>query len=406
MISSRVQGALPNNTEANPREQVQAITFRSGKELQEVEKKAREKDKSLHINIPFADALAQMPHYAKFLKEILANKRKLGDVATVALNEECLAILLNKLPQNLKDPGSFTIPCTIVNSQRLKPYIADGALPTPSTVDNGCGSYVAPPGALDWYALRSSLDYSVALPPIPPPPSKAIIMGGIDPGDGLVGTICKCGNLAIEHADFNGIERLALVTGGEFGEDKLIHFSRVEMGQACTIVLRGASFHVLDEAERSLHDALCVLSQTVVNSKVLLGGAAPEMVVAKEVDVLARRTPGKKSHAIKAFSRALQAIPTTIADNASLDSVELISQLRAEHHKEGCTAGIDILSGIVGEMEKLGISEPFKVKQAVLLSATEAVEMILKVDEIITCAPRKREDRISESWDRENERGW
>ncbi|XP_010247584.1 PREDICTED: uncharacterized protein LOC104590568 [Nelumbo nucifera] len=102
MISSRVQGALPSNTEANPREQVQAITLRSGKELQEVEKKAKEED-----------ALAQMPHYTKFLKEILANKGKLGDVATVAMNEECSPILLNKLPQKLKDPGSFTIPCTI-----------------------------------------------------------------------------------------------------------------------------------------------------------------------------------------------------------------------------------------------------------------------------------------------------
>ncbi|XP_010265501.1 PREDICTED: uncharacterized protein LOC104603225 [Nelumbo nucifera] len=102
MISSRVQGALPNNIEENPREQVQAITLRNGKELQEVEKKAKEED-----------ALAQMPHYAKFLKKILANKRKLGDVATIALNEECSAILLNMLPQKLKDPGSFTIPCTI-----------------------------------------------------------------------------------------------------------------------------------------------------------------------------------------------------------------------------------------------------------------------------------------------------
>ncbi|XP_010247987.1 PREDICTED: uncharacterized protein LOC104590915 [Nelumbo nucifera] len=163
MISFRVQGTLPSNTKANPREQVQTITLRSGKELQEVEKKAKEEGKmgatletekkeeeqfdlmketsqqpqvpflnrlkqhkmekefgkfleifkSLHINIPFGNALAQMPHYAKFLKEILANKRKLGDVATVALNEECSAIFLNKLPQKLKDPVSFTIPCTI-----------------------------------------------------------------------------------------------------------------------------------------------------------------------------------------------------------------------------------------------------------------------------------------------------
>ncbi|KAL8126389.1 T-complex protein 1 subunit beta [Apium graveolens] len=225
------------------------------------------------------------------------------------------------------------------------------------------------------------------------------------------------GILAIEHADFDGIERLGLVTGGEIastfdnpesvklghcklieeimiGEDKLIHFSGVEMGQACTIVLRGASFHVLDEAERSLHDALCVLSQTVNDSRVLFGGGWPEMVMAKAVDELARKTPGKKSHAIDAYSRALLAIPTTIADNAGLDSAELIAQLRAEHHKEASNAGIDVITGSVGDMSVLGICEAFKVKQAVLLSATEAAEMILRVDEIITCAPRRREDRM------------
>ncbi|EXB88232.1 T-complex protein 1 subunit beta [Morus notabilis] len=225
------------------------------------------------------------------------------------------------------------------------------------------------------------------------------------------------GILAIEHADFDGIERLALVTGGEIastfdnpesvklghcklieeimiGEDKLIHFSGVEMGQACTIVLRGASHHVLDEADRSLHDALCVLSQTVNDSRVLLGGGWPEMIMAKEVDELAKKTPGKKSHAIEAFSRALLSIPTIIADNAGLDSAELIAQLRAEHQKEGSTAGIDVITGSVGDMAELGISEAFKVKQAVLLSATEAAEMILRVDEIITCAPRRREDRM------------
>ncbi|KAA8516109.1 hypothetical protein F0562_019288 [Nyssa sinensis] len=166
------------------------------------------------------------------------------------------------------------------------------------------------------------------------------------------------------------------------------------MGQACTIVLRGASFHALDEAERSLHDALCVLSQTVIDSRVLLGGGWSEMVMAREVDELAWKTPGKKSHAIEAFSWALVAIPTTIADNAGLDSAELIAQLRAEHHKEGSHAGIDVISGSVGDMAELGISESFKVKQAVLLSATEAAEMILRVDEIITRAPRKREDTM------------
>lgn len=105
------------------------------------------------------------------------------------------------------------------------------------------------------------------------------------------------------------------------------------------------SAHVLDEAERSLHDALCVLTQTVEDSRVLLGGGWPEMVMGKEVDALARKTPGKRSHAIDAFSRALQAIPTIIADNAGLDSAELVSQLRAEHHKESSNAGIDVITG-------------------------------------------------------------
>lgn len=122
------------------------------------------------------------------------------------------------------------------------------------------------------------------------------------------------------------------------------------------MIFIGSSFsvlstHVLDEAERSLHDALCVLSQTVNDSRVLLGGGWPEMVMAKEVDELARKTPGKKAHAIEAFSRALQAIPTIIADNAGLDSAELISQLRAEHHKERTNAGIDVISGGVSENE-------------------------------------------------------
>ncbi|EIE18505.1 T-complex protein 1 beta subunit [Coccomyxa subellipsoidea C-169] len=215
------------------------------------------------------------------------------------------------------------------------------------------------------------------------------------------------GIMAIEHADFDGIERLALVTGGEIastfenpgavklgrcklieeimiGEDRLIHFSGTAMGEACTIVLRGASTHVLDEAERSLHDALCVLSQTVQDSRVM----------ARAVGEGAARTPGKRSLAMEAFCTALRAIPTTICDNAGLDSADLISQLRASHaHDAASRQGVDVLTGGMGDMSKLGIFESFKVKAQVLLSATEAAEMILRVDDIIKCAPRQRSEQ-------------
>ncbi|XP_075083454.1 uncharacterized protein LOC142167193 [Nicotiana tabacum] len=124
LMSGQTQGALPSNIEKNPKEYLKSISLRSGKSLddlyadreekpQEVEKVNEDILKQLYINIPFTDALMQMPSYAKFLKEILSSKRKLEDVSVVKLTEKCSAILKNKLPQKLGDPGSFTIPCTM-----------------------------------------------------------------------------------------------------------------------------------------------------------------------------------------------------------------------------------------------------------------------------------------------------
>lgn len=165
----------------------------------------------------------------------------------------------------------------------------------------------------------------------------------------------------------------------------------VSLGEACTIVLRGASTHILEEADRSLHDALCVLKETVSDSRVVLGGGWPEMRMAKAVEELAARTPGKKALAMEAFARALRALPSTICDNAGLDSAEIVANLRAAHGADPAThMGVDVVLGEAGSMKELGIYESFRVKQAVLLSATEASEIILRVDDIIKCAPRQR----------------
>ncbi|KAG8577913.1 hypothetical protein GDO81_010325 [Engystomops pustulosus] len=223
----------------------------------------------------------------------------------------------------------------------------------------------------------------------------------------------SAGVMAIEHADFVGVERLALVTGGEIastfdhpelvklgscklieevmiGEDKLIHFSGVAMGEACTIVLRGATQQILDEAERSLHDALCVLAQTVKDTRTVYGGGCSEILMANAVSDLAKRTPGKESVAMESFAKALHMLPTIIADNAGYDSADLVSQLRAAHSEGKSTCGLDMKNGIIGDMAELGITESFQVKRQVLLSAAEAAEVILRVDNIIKAAPRKR----------------
>ncbi|KAK6199489.1 chaperonin Cpn60/TCP-1 family [Scheffersomyces amazonensis] len=216
---------------------------------------------------------------------------------------------------------------------------------------------------------------------------------------------------SIEHADFDGIERLALVTGGEvvstfdtpekvklgycdlieevlIGEDTFIKFSGVAAGEACTIVLRGSSDQVLDEAERSLHDALSVLSQTTRETRTVLGGGCSEMIMAKAVDQCAANETGKKSIAIESYSKALKQLPTILADNAGFDSSELVTKLRAAIYNGLTTSGLNLNSGTVDDMKELGIVESYKLKRAVVSSATEAAEVLLRVDNIIRAKPR------------------
>ncbi|KAK0712875.1 chaperonin Cpn60/TCP-1 family [Lasiosphaeria miniovina] len=224
------------------------------------------------------------------------------------------------------------------------------------------------------------------------------------------------GIMSIEHADFDGIERLALVTGGEItstfdhpdqvklghcdiieeviiGEDTLIKFSGVAAGEACTIVLRGASEQLLDEAERSLHDALAVLSQTIKEPRTTLGGGCAEMVMAKAVDGAATRVEGKRQTAVAAFATALRQLPTILADNAGLDSGDLVARLRKAIYDGLTTYGLDLMTpgGGIADMREFGVIESYKLKKAVVSSASEAAELLLRVDDIIRAAPRRRE---------------
>lgn len=184
---------------------------------------------------------------------------------------------------------------------------------------------------------------------------------------------------SIEHADFEGVERLALVLGADIvstfddpeqvkygkcelieermiGEQKVIAFEGVARGEACTIVLRGSSEHIIAESERSVHDALCVLSQTVKTRRTVLGGGASEVYMASRVEKLARQTAGKQQLAIEAFARALRCIPTILADNGGYDSADLVSHLRSLHEQGKHYMGLNMTNGTVGDMRELGLS--------------------------------------------------
>lgn len=224
------------------------------------------------------------------------------------------------------------------------------------------------------------------------------------------------GIASIEHADFDGVERLALVTGADIastfdhpahttlgtcdvveevmiGEDTLIRFGGVAAGRACTVVLRGATAQLLDEAERSLHDALAVLSQTVKEPRTTLGGGSAEMCMAKAVDTAAQNVAGKKAIAVDAFAKALRTLPTIIADNAGLDGSDLVARLRSAVYGGMSSAGLDLMTqgGGIADMREMGVVESYKLKRAVVGSAAEAAELLLRVDNIIRSAPRKRE---------------
>jgi len=220
--------------------------------------------------------------------------------------------------------------------------------------------------------------------------------------------------MVIEHADFDGMERLAAVLGAEIlstfddasadvlgscakieevmiGEDKVIKFTGCQRNEACSIVLRGSGNHILDEAERSLHDAICVLVSAVKNHKTIFGGGNAEMRMALAVQDLAQKVEGKQALAIEAFAKALRQLPTIIADNAGYDSAEIVQNLRSAVANGDTEAGLNMFTGKVGNMRELGITECLRVKEQALVSATEAAEMILRVDDIVKCAPRQRE---------------
>ncbi|MCW4008736.1 MAG: thermosome subunit beta [Candidatus Bathyarchaeota archaeon] len=220
--------------------------------------------------------------------------------------------------------------------------------------------------------------------------------------------LAKNGIFAVKSVSSGDMEKLAKATGGKIlasikdltsdalgkakkveevkiGDDKLIYVRECKNPKAVTIVIRGASPHVVDEAERSLHDALCVVRNSIEDGKIVAGGGAPEAEVARQLRKYAPQVGGREQLAIEAFADAIEAIPLTLAENAGLDPIDTMVTLRAEHEKpENKHFGIEVTTGKIKNMFDLQVLEPLRVKQQVVKSATEAANMILKIDDLIS----------------------
>src|SRR5438876_310244 len=153
-----------------------------------------------------------------------------------------------------------------------------------------------------------------------------------------------------------------------------------------TILVRGGSERLVDEAERAIHDALCVVRDVVLDPRVVAGGGAPEAEVARRLREHAQKLSGKEQLAIIAFGEALETLPTALAENAGLDPIDILVQLRVAHEKGQLWAGVDVNESKVADLKERGILEPLGVKVQVIKSAAEAAGMILTISDVIAAA--------------------
>ncbi|KAH7291544.1 hypothetical protein KP509_29G021200 [Ceratopteris richardii] len=168
------------------------------------------------------------------------------------------------------------------------------------------------------------------------------------------------------------------------GSGRIVKITGIKnMGRTTTVLVRGSNQLVLDEADRSLHDALCVV-RCLVNKKFLIaGGGAPEVEVSRQLGAWAKTLYGMESYCVKAFAEALEVIPYTLAENAGLNPVLIVTELRNHHANGQANAGINVRKGQITNMLEENVVQPLLVSTSAVSLATECVRMILKIDDIV-----------------------
>ncbi|CCD22555.1 chaperonin-containing T-complex subunit CCT5 NDAI_0A03980 [Naumovozyma dairenensis CBS 421] len=172
----------------------------------------------------------------------------------------------------------------------------------------------------------------------------------------------------------------------EFGttKDRMLVIEQLKDSKTVTCFLRGSNKMIVDEAQRALHDSLCVVRNLVKDSRVVYGGGAAEVTMSLAVSEEADRQRGIDQYAFRAFAEALDTIPMTLAENSGLDPIETLSNLKSKHVKENISCvGVDCLGKGTNDMKELFIVDPFIGKKQQVLLATQLCRMILKIDNVI-----------------------
>jgi thermosome len=168
--------------------------------------------------------------------------------------------------------------------------------------------------------------------------------------------------------------------------DRWVFVEKCRNPKAVSLLIRGGSQRIVDEAERSVHDALMVVKDVVQKPAILAGGGSPEAYVAQKLREWAPSVPGREHYGILAFADAIESIPVTLIENAGMDTIDMLTQLRSMQSTSGPWMGVDVNEMKVTDMRKKNIIEPLAVKEQVLKSATEAAAMLLRIDDMLAAA--------------------
>ncbi len=224
--------------------------------------------------------------------------------------------------------------------------------------------------------------------------------------------LAKAKIYAVRRAKKSDMEKLARATGGKvvtsledispddignaglieeqkIGEDKLTFIRDCKDPKAVGILIRGGTEHVIDEVERAIHDALCVVAAAIEDGKIIYGGGAPDMELAKQLREYSETVGGREALAVNAFASAIESVPRTLAENAGLDTIDILVDLRAKHDKPGGQYfGVNVYNGKTSDMMEKGVVEPLRIKTQAIKSASDATIMILRIDDVIASSKR------------------
>ncbi len=225
--------------------------------------------------------------------------------------------------------------------------------------------------------------------------------------------LAKEGILTARRVKESDMEKLAKATGGRIvtdlsdlsakdlgaagmveerkvGDDKMIFVEKCKDPHAVAILIRAGLERMVDEAERAMTDALSVVSDVIENNKIVAGGGAVEVEIAKELRGFATKVGGREQLAVEAFADAVEVIPKTLAENAGLEAIDVIVDLRAAHEKpDGQNFGINVFTGKTENTFNKGVVEPVVVKEQAIKSAAESASMILRIDDVIAATKPK-----------------